>query len=264
MQNTAELARLLGIGAGVLAGLAFAVLTVGIRKTVTSETSAEAVVFLINAMGVVTLGPWCVWHVGLTPLVQTPLPDLGVMLAAGAMNLIGFLLVTKSLQLIAVVRVNVINNGLTMALTVVAGMVLFAESWNRNILLGILLSAVGTLLISLADAGRKRCRRYKAPEFSSQRTRMTIQHIDLVHFCHTRLRIHRSPGDLSGTAAALHRYRRRRRACNHCGTGRKQVLLDGRDCDCHSRLVARRDAGSPQGVLAGRRLGAARCPRRCR
>ena len=48
---------LLGIAAGILAGLAFAVLTVGIRKTVTGNTSPQAIVFLINLMGVVVFGP---------------------------------------------------------------------------------------------------------------------------------------------------------------------------------------------------------------
>ena len=143
---------LLGIAAGVLGGIAFAVLTVGIRKTVTTTTSPEAIVFLINVMGVVALGPYCVYRLGLETLVETPSGHLGVMLAAGAMNLIGFLLVTKSLQLTTVVRVNVITNGLTMALTVLAGIVLFAESWNRDIVLGIFVSAAGTLLISLGGS----------------------------------------------------------------------------------------------------------------
>jgi len=76
----------------------------------------------------------------------------GVMLAAGAMILVGFLLVTKSLQMITVVRVNVLNNGLVMALTVVAGIALFAESWNQDIVFGIILSIVGSALISLSGA----------------------------------------------------------------------------------------------------------------
>ena len=143
---------LLGIAAAALAGLAFAALTVGIRKTVGGATSPEAIVFLISAMGVVALGPWCVCRLGLPTLLHSPLNHLGVMLAAGAMNLAGFLLVTKSLQMIAVVRVNVLNNGLVMALTVVAGIALFAESWNRDIMLGMLFSIVGTMLISLAGA----------------------------------------------------------------------------------------------------------------
>ena len=140
---------LLGICAGVLGGMAFAVLSVGIRKAVTTTTSPAAVVFLISVMGVVAMGPWCAYRLGLKTLAETPPQHLGVMLAAGAMNLLAFLLVTKSLQLITVVHVNVINNGLTMALTILAGIAIFAESWNRDIAIGVALSIVGTLLISL-------------------------------------------------------------------------------------------------------------------
>jgi drug/metabolite transporter (DMT)-like permease len=140
---------LLGIAAAVLGGVAFAVLTVGIRKTVTTTTSPEAVVFLINVMGVVAFGPWCVYWLGPDALIHTPLRDFGVMVAAGFMNLVGFLMITISLKLIPVVHVNVINNGLVSALTVLAGIAMFAEPWNRDIALGILLSIVGTLLISL-------------------------------------------------------------------------------------------------------------------
>lgn len=140
---------MLGIGASILAGLAFAVLTVGVRKTVTSQTSPEAVVFLINMMGVVVFGPWCVYRFGLATLLETPPQHLGLMLGAGAMNVIGFLLVTLSLKLITVVRVNVISNALTAALTVAAGIAVFREPWNRNVVLGIALSLVGVLLISL-------------------------------------------------------------------------------------------------------------------
>ena len=143
---------LAGIAAGALAGLAFAALTVGIRKTVGDKTSPEAIVFLISAMGVAALGPWCVYQLGLPTLLRTPPSHLGVMLAAGAMNLVGFLLVTKSLQMTTVVRVNVLNNGLVMVLTVVAGIAWFAELWNRDIAIGILLGVVGAVLISLTTA----------------------------------------------------------------------------------------------------------------
>ena len=144
----------LGIAAGILSGAAFAVLIVGVRKTVTSATSPEAIVFLISFAGVLFLGPWSVYRLGLETLMHTPPRHLGMMLAAGAMNLIGFLLVTKSLQLVSVVRVNVINNALSMTLTVIAGIVLFAEPWNRDLGCGIVLSIVGVLLISLAGPAK--------------------------------------------------------------------------------------------------------------
>ncbi len=141
---------LLGIAAGILAGLAFAVLTVGIRKTVTGNTSPQAIVFLINLMGVVVLGPWSAYQLGIQTLVQTAPRDFAVMLAAGVLNLLAFLLVTKSLQMISVVRFNVINNGLTAALTAIVGIVLLSEPWNSTLLIGILLSIAGIVAISLA------------------------------------------------------------------------------------------------------------------
>jgi drug/metabolite transporter, DME family len=148
-ETSSPLRVLLGIAAGILAGVAFAILTVGIRKTVSDHTSPEAIVFLINAMGVVVLGPWCVYQLGSHTLAQTTPQHLGVMLAAGLMNLVGFLLITKSLQRMAVVRVNIVNNAVTMALTVVAGIVWFKEPWNRDLAIGMLLAVVGTVLISL-------------------------------------------------------------------------------------------------------------------
>jgi drug/metabolite transporter, DME family len=143
---------MLGIAGAVLSGLAFAVLSVGIRKIVTGTASAGATVFLLNLMGPLAIGPVCVHQLGLDGLMATPWHDLKWMLAAGPANLAALLLVTKSYQLITVVRVNVINNGLTGALTAVAGIWLFSEPRNIQVLLGMVLSLVGILLISLADS----------------------------------------------------------------------------------------------------------------
>lgn len=152
-QEAASPLRILcGVIASVLAGVAFAILTVGIRKTVGEDASPEAIVFLINAAGVVFLAPWCVASLGLPALAQTAGRHLAVMLAAGLMNLFGFLLITLSLQRITVVRANVVNNAATMALTVIAGIALFREPWNGEIALGMLLAAVGAVIISLQPA----------------------------------------------------------------------------------------------------------------
>ena len=48
---------LLGVAAGVFCGLAFAVLTVGVRRVVTGATSPEATVFFISCAGTILLGP---------------------------------------------------------------------------------------------------------------------------------------------------------------------------------------------------------------
>ena len=49
---------LLGVAGACFAGVAFAILTVGMRKTATENTSPEAIVFFINVMGILFLGPW--------------------------------------------------------------------------------------------------------------------------------------------------------------------------------------------------------------
>ena len=58
------------------------------------------------------------------------------MLAFGGFNLVSFFLFVKGLQLVAVVRANIINNGLTTAFSVLAGIVVFAEpatgNWSGN------------------------------------------------------------------------------------------------------------------------------------
>ena len=142
---------MLGITAACFAGVAFSILTVGVRKTVTEETTPEAIVFYINAMGIVFLGPWAVMRLGLDGVMATSVRDLGVMLAVGMFNLFGFLLLTKGLQLTAVVRVNLITNALTTALTVLAGIVIFAEPTNRQLVAGIILTLIGMVLISTRE-----------------------------------------------------------------------------------------------------------------
>jgi drug/metabolite transporter (DMT)-like permease len=76
------------------------------------------------------------------------------MLAAGTMNLVGFLLVTRASQRTSAVCVNVVTNGITNALTILAGIMIFAEPWNRDLGFGILLSLAGILTISLAGAAK--------------------------------------------------------------------------------------------------------------
>ena len=143
---------LLGVGGACLSGVAFAILTVGMRKTATENTSPEAIVFFINLMGILFLGPWAAARLGLRGMLATSPRDLIVMLAVGLCNLLAFLLIAKALQLTGVVRVNVINNALTTVLTVLAGIVIFAEPAKRELIVGIVLTLAGIVLISTAEA----------------------------------------------------------------------------------------------------------------
>ena len=50
-----------------------------------------------------------------------------------------------------VVRVNTINNAMTTALTVLAGIVIFAEPTNSGLYMGIILTFVGIVLIGTIE-----------------------------------------------------------------------------------------------------------------
>ncbi len=139
---------MLGISAACFSGVAFALLTVGMRKTAAESASPEAIVFFINCMGILFLGPWAITRLGIGGMLATSPRDFLVMLATGVFNLLAFLLIAKALQLTTVVRVNVINNALTTALTVVAGILLFSEPARWEFLAGVVLTLIGIVLIS--------------------------------------------------------------------------------------------------------------------
>jgi len=142
-----------GVAAAVFSGLAFAILTVGVRKSATSDTAPVAIVFFINLMGLLFLGPWSLQRIGVEGVLATTSSDLATMLAVGGFNLVGFLLLTKSLQLTTVVRVTIVNNALATFLSVLAGIMLFAEPSSRNMLAGMVLTLVGVVLIGSTEGG---------------------------------------------------------------------------------------------------------------
>jgi drug/metabolite transporter (DMT)-like permease len=143
-----------GIVLAALSAVAFAALSVGIRKMVTGDTRIEIMVFFLNVMGPIVLGPWCLLQIGPSQLMQTPARDLGIMILSGPLNLIALLLVTVSFRFISVVRVNVINNGLCAALTMLAGIVFYGvleKFMPEYLILGMALSFGGIVLICLGD-----------------------------------------------------------------------------------------------------------------
>jgi len=148
---------LLGVAAGVFCGLAFAVLTVGVRKAVTGATSPEATVFFISCAGTVFLGPWSAQRLTLDGILATAPRDLLAMLAFGGFNLAAFFLFAKGLQLITVVRANIINNGLATAFSVLAGILIFAEPASGALILGMILLLIGIIMIEHVDPSAAAC-----------------------------------------------------------------------------------------------------------
>lgn len=136
----------LGIAAACASGAIFALLSIAIRHSVTGVTPVSTVVFLITLMGVIGLGPISAYRLGIGQLLATPPEQFGMMLAAGVLNLIAFLALTKGLQLTTVVHANVLNAS-QVAMAAIAGMLIFREPATPWLLGGVVLTIVGIMLI---------------------------------------------------------------------------------------------------------------------
>ncbi|MGA2062282.1 MAG: DMT family transporter [Thermoguttaceae bacterium] len=130
--------------AGV-AGAAFALLSIAIRHTMNAATQQSTLMFIITGIGVITLGPISIHRQGLEGLMSTTGEQLAWMVAAGFFNLLGFIGFTKGLHLTTVVRANVLSAS-QVAMAAVAGILVFQESPNLWLLLGVAFTLSGIFL----------------------------------------------------------------------------------------------------------------------
>ena len=140
------------VAAACLAGALYALLTTTIRHTVTGATRTSAVVLIVTGMGVLSLGPLSIWRLGTQRLLDTSPEQIAWMLAAGAFNLVAFLAITKGLELTTVVHANLLNAS-QVAMAAIAGMMIFNETLNPWLMLGVGATIVGILLIDRPDHG---------------------------------------------------------------------------------------------------------------
>ncbi len=124
------------------AGIVFSLLGIAIRYCVTGATSHSAVMVIITATGVLTLGPLSFFNAGTAKLMATPWEQYALMFAAGVANLIAFLALVRGLQLTTVLHVNMINAG-QVATAAVVGVLFFGENCNAWLVLGACLMIVG-------------------------------------------------------------------------------------------------------------------------
>ncbi|MBU4397709.1 MAG: EamA family transporter [Planctomycetes bacterium] len=140
------LLMVLAVAAAGLAGAVYALLSAVIRRSVTGNTSPAAVAFLVTLTGVVGLGPVCVFRLGAAALLETPVEQFILMIAAGVFNLVAFLALIHGLQRTTVVHANAVNAS-QVAMAAVAGMALFAEPPTVWLLLGVCLTIFGIVWI---------------------------------------------------------------------------------------------------------------------
>lgn len=141
-----------GVAAAGGSGLAYSVLNVVIRWSVSRHASLPVTLFTVSTMGLVSLGSLSAVRIGWSGMVATTASDWWIMLGAGVCNAIAFVALTKSLQLTNVVYVNALNaTQATMA--AVAGVLIFHEAVSKALIAGVGLTIVGLLLMRKGKAG---------------------------------------------------------------------------------------------------------------
>jgi len=137
---------LAAVAAAGMAGVIYAVLSIVIRHTLQGTIRLSMMMFLVTGMGVISLGPINFFRFGGEIWATTPAEQWGWILAAGFFNLLGFLSISKGLQLTTVVYANVVNAS-EVAMAAVAGVLLFREAPGPLLIGGVALTIGGILLI---------------------------------------------------------------------------------------------------------------------
>lgn len=141
----------LAVAAAATAGVAFCVLAVVIRRAVTGTTTLRSVALIVPGMGTLSLGPLGFFFSGWEGLTSASEFDLSLMLAAGAINLFGFLALVRGLRMTPVAHANVWSAS-QVAIGAVIGMTIFHEPPGPWLVLGVILTVAGMVLIGRSAA----------------------------------------------------------------------------------------------------------------
>ena len=135
-----------GVAAACLCGVAYAILGAVIRYSASEGTPVSTILVTIGVVGMVALSAISAMRLGTETLWSTPNVDFAIMLLAGISNAFAFWALTKALQLTGVVYVNALNASQT-ALAALVGVLFFQEAITIPLVAGVLLTALGLLLM---------------------------------------------------------------------------------------------------------------------
>ena len=126
-------------------GFCYAASSVVIRR-VAAVVPLSATIMVMSTTGVVSLGAIALWRIGWSGIAATTPHDWTTMLLAGAFNAVAFFSLGIALERTPVTRTNLINAS-QVALSAVAGLVLFDEKPTVAIVAGIVLTMLGLSLL---------------------------------------------------------------------------------------------------------------------
>lgn len=140
----------LALLAVIAAGIAYSIQGTMMRRSLKRGLSVSATLLVISASGIVFLVIWSIMQLGVSGILAVAPMAVGLMLAAGLFNAIAFFSMGKSLQHVSVLYVQLLNAS-QVAISAVAGWLLFSEQMNSMIGLGLGLTALGLITAGFRD-----------------------------------------------------------------------------------------------------------------
>jgi drug/metabolite transporter (DMT)-like permease len=146
----------LAVGAACLSGIAYGAGGVMMRRCARGEISHSATIAILSTTGLITLGGTSLLRIGSAGLLATP-PDVWLtMLGAGAATSAAFFAISGAYQHLSTVKVNLLN-GSQIAMSALAGVMLFGEPNTPALQMGTALTIVGLILSARRDASTTLC-----------------------------------------------------------------------------------------------------------
>lgn len=142
-----------GVAAACASGFAYALLGVAIRHAARHGAPTASSLVTVGVVGVLSLFPLSLTRLSLADMAATSAHDWIAMLGAGMANAAAFFLLVKSLQMTSIAHVNALN-ATQAAMAAAAGVLLFHEPLSGALGLGIVLTAIGLLMMDARAAQR--------------------------------------------------------------------------------------------------------------
>jgi drug/metabolite transporter (DMT)-like permease len=136
----------LGVAACCASGVFYAVMGAVLRHSTRGISTLSQSLTIVSTVGLVGLAGVSTWSVSRAELAEVTSQQVLMMLAAGVLNALAFVALTRALQLMPLVYVHALNaTQATMA--AIAGVLIFQEAQSSFLVSGIALTIAGLLFM---------------------------------------------------------------------------------------------------------------------
>ncbi|MFK7736053.1 MAG: EamA family transporter [Pirellulaceae bacterium] len=142
---------LFGLAANIGSGVAYAIQSTIMRRSMQRGMSAAGTLTVISGSGILFLTIWSFVTLGADVTNVASSREFSIMAIAGVFNALAFFSMAKSLQHVSVLFVQLLNASQA-GISAAAGWWLFDESMNREIIAGLVLTTVGLVIAGTRDS----------------------------------------------------------------------------------------------------------------